>query len=606
MAKPDFLKLTPVTYQNTHEYEPYLPTAFNESLTLLQKVNKVIHEMNKIGKVTNDFVNMWNDLIEWIVGEGLEDMVNDKLDEWLEDGTMDKIINQKLFGELKAKIEELFNIEHAFDIRDIQPQFLMNLGGLRNAVNQSINIHPNTSDVYTTQSDSNTPEGFYLTKMNPNGVYDGAMLFPEAGHGTSIGLDSTNSGEAPYIWFHHLATGKLVRILFQVNKAMKPVDFSGAKDYTPTSLKGKYFSVSYDSYYDYMCFRIEDGNVQVRSRVDLLNGVDKVLFSCYIPETERNEVRPMQGCVSYGQYIYYQSGSSDMGNHMKILKYDGKTGTLAYSHTVTDLLAEEGMYEFRDNFKEPEGLAYFVHPKTGKHSLLFVITSGDGNKRYHMLYAFNQRNASDHWDSVSRLGVQKYAFTHGDGRYFSFPTGITHLDAIIRPGLYYLTGGEADTVRGFPYPTQTTAWEVYVGPLSQTFTQLQKIKRLSVTRRTMEFERVRTFDRDTFTWSGDKWTVIMKGSPHQEYIEAVDWNNKMANIILAGEYYITSGQGVIFTDFDSDNAGWRLIVSSADSSDQIRQTVERNSDTAYQTKTRYVNVDTKTATPWRTIMDVRY
>lgn len=99
------LKLTPVNYQFSVEYEPYLPTAFNESLSLLQKVNKVIHEMNKIGQVTNGFVEMWNKLIEWITNEGLEDTVEKKLDEWLADGTLDKIINQKLFGELYETIE---------------------------------------------------------------------------------------------------------------------------------------------------------------------------------------------------------------------------------------------------------------------------------------------------------------------------------------------------------------------------------------------------------------------------------------------------------------------------------------------------------------------
>ena len=601
MAKPELIPESKITPLFLQRYEHYLPTAFNESMTLLQKVNKVIHELWRIGELTNDMIEKWNEVIRWILNEGLEDAVEDKLDEWLKDGTIDKIINENLFNDLKRMIQELYDRENEFDIRDIQPDFISNLGGLRNAVNQSIHVHPTTLDLYVTQSDSKSPEGFYITKLTPSGHYDSAMLLPEGGHGTSIGIDHSRSGENPYIWTYHLKHRKLVRFSYEDNVVLSDGEVATMTDFTPPSLKDAYFSVSYDPYHDLLCFRIEDGRVQVRKRTDVLNRIDNVLYRCTIPASERNSERPMQGCINYGQYIYYQSGTSAMNNRIKIFKYDGKTGEQLFEHEVNDLVAEQGMYEFRDNFKEPEGMAYYVHPKTKKQSLLFVITSGGGNKRYHMLYAFNQRDAGDHWDSIARLGAQGYAFTRGDGRTLALPEGTTSLDDVTKPGIYYITNGEAQNLHGFPYPLGTAGWELYVSPMNQVFSINQTLKRMSGTRQIKAFERNLAFDRETFRWTAGKWTVHMKGGQNQEYLEASEWGNKLSNVLFAGEYYLTGNQGSEFTDFDHEGAGWRLYVSSADSEGVVRQTAERNSMEHFHYKIRHVDVDTKQATGWKTI-----
>lgn len=98
MAKPDLFPMgtiAPVTFQ---KYERYLPTAFDESLSLLEKVNKIIHYMNEIGEITNDMINRWNEVYTWVMGEGLEGAVTAKLEEWLADGTLSDIINEVLLG----------------------------------------------------------------------------------------------------------------------------------------------------------------------------------------------------------------------------------------------------------------------------------------------------------------------------------------------------------------------------------------------------------------------------------------------------------------------------------------------------------------------------
>ena len=99
--------------------ERYLPTAFDESLTLLQKVNKVIESLNMIienvnlfGEYIDENVNNQNNKIielrddfevlkEWLEGEGLELNTVKVLNEWFDDGRLAQIINNEVL-DMKA------------------------------------------------------------------------------------------------------------------------------------------------------------------------------------------------------------------------------------------------------------------------------------------------------------------------------------------------------------------------------------------------------------------------------------------------------------------------------------------------------------------------
>lgn len=82
------------------KYERYLPTAFDESMTLLQKVNKVIEYLNQTGLLVNDVVEQWNTVMEWVMNDGLIEGVNIKLDEMATDGTLEQLINVDMLGVL--------------------------------------------------------------------------------------------------------------------------------------------------------------------------------------------------------------------------------------------------------------------------------------------------------------------------------------------------------------------------------------------------------------------------------------------------------------------------------------------------------------------------
>ena len=76
------------------EYERYLPSAFDESLSILQKMNKIIFNLNELGRVSDNVVNQWNSLIDWIIGNGLKELVEEELERLINDGKFDDIFNQ--------------------------------------------------------------------------------------------------------------------------------------------------------------------------------------------------------------------------------------------------------------------------------------------------------------------------------------------------------------------------------------------------------------------------------------------------------------------------------------------------------------------------------
>ncbi|QDH50341.1 tail spike protein [Bacillus phage Karezi] len=64
----------------------YLPTAMDESLSLLQKVNMLIQMSNAVNTNFNDIVKKWNELVEWVTGKGLHDELQKIINKMLQDG----------------------------------------------------------------------------------------------------------------------------------------------------------------------------------------------------------------------------------------------------------------------------------------------------------------------------------------------------------------------------------------------------------------------------------------------------------------------------------------------------------------------------------------
>lgn len=120
----NFNKLTPFKFFCLTNF-PFIEEDF-DALTyyqLLCKVveylNKVITSTNSIGTQTEELTNAFNTLEDYVnnyfTNLDVQEEINNKLDKMATDGTLDKIINQEIFGELNDKITNLEN-----DINDIE------------------------------------------------------------------------------------------------------------------------------------------------------------------------------------------------------------------------------------------------------------------------------------------------------------------------------------------------------------------------------------------------------------------------------------------------------------------------------------------------------
>jgi len=102
MAKPELLPVAQLRELYIQQYDTALPTAFDESLTILEKINKMILRMHELGELTNEVAIKWNELIEWIVNDGLTDLVTGTLESWYTEGRFADLVIQ-IIDELKEQ-----------------------------------------------------------------------------------------------------------------------------------------------------------------------------------------------------------------------------------------------------------------------------------------------------------------------------------------------------------------------------------------------------------------------------------------------------------------------------------------------------------------------
>lgn len=101
--KPTLIRTMNLPPLLNQKYTRYLPTAFDDSLTILEKLNNMLGYLNEANVVTNEMIDKWNEVYEWVTNDGLRDSLEITLDDWLQIGKLATIINQTILGS-KAKI----------------------------------------------------------------------------------------------------------------------------------------------------------------------------------------------------------------------------------------------------------------------------------------------------------------------------------------------------------------------------------------------------------------------------------------------------------------------------------------------------------------------
>lgn len=126
-------------------YDRYLPNAFNETLSLLEKVNKIVHHMNESNQLSNELIEKWNELVEWVNGEEFLQSVDQKINEMLNDGTLIDKINEELLVDIRK------------DLTNLSTVISKNKSDIEFSVNQvNEDVSSNTQRIETVETKTNT------------------------------------------------------------------------------------------------------------------------------------------------------------------------------------------------------------------------------------------------------------------------------------------------------------------------------------------------------------------------------------------------------------------------------------------------------------------
>ena len=109
----------------------------------VEKINLIIEHFNVLEYNCNKSIEDFSEKIEYYLNNGMIDEVDKKLDQFTQDGTFDKLINEKLFNEINGKIEEVKN-----DLADFKQMYNENKNATDNVIQMlSSAINNNTSRI---------------------------------------------------------------------------------------------------------------------------------------------------------------------------------------------------------------------------------------------------------------------------------------------------------------------------------------------------------------------------------------------------------------------------------------------------------------------------
>jgi hypothetical protein len=110
MEKPIITNFQTLGTLLIQRYERYIPNAFDESMSLVQKVNKVIMYLDQIGELTNDVVDQWNKVVEWLLEDGLTDAVETAFENLANSGEFVELVQDALDKLVSETSEHLHDI----------------------------------------------------------------------------------------------------------------------------------------------------------------------------------------------------------------------------------------------------------------------------------------------------------------------------------------------------------------------------------------------------------------------------------------------------------------------------------------------------------------
>ena len=96
---------------------------------ICEKINLLINHFNLLEYNTNEVIKEFSDKVEYYLNNGMIEEVCRKLDEFAENGTLDTIINNHIFGEIKNQIQDIKT-----DISDFKQTYIDNKNNTDNII----------------------------------------------------------------------------------------------------------------------------------------------------------------------------------------------------------------------------------------------------------------------------------------------------------------------------------------------------------------------------------------------------------------------------------------------------------------------------------------
>jgi hypothetical protein len=90
---------------NFRDYRNYLPTAYDDSLSMQESLLQVLNFCNEIGLLNQNMSDNWNMLLGWIKTNGIDDAVTAQLNAWVVDGTFEKILDKTSLDTIKKNLQ---------------------------------------------------------------------------------------------------------------------------------------------------------------------------------------------------------------------------------------------------------------------------------------------------------------------------------------------------------------------------------------------------------------------------------------------------------------------------------------------------------------------
>lgn len=353
----------------------------------------------------------------------------------------------------------------------LTPQFVAELHPVAHQVQQTATKDSTDGTWYLSQAVGGGPaqQDAYVSRMNDQGQFLGAVICKYAGHGTVLGLQHIQG--VTYVWLAwstvdangNTTSWDTVRFPWPsaasngatVTKNKTDADVEVISNFSG----GGYTLAVIDEVADRVVFRRAAGtlleNYTLYKLSDVEAGVEAPIYPTPvgpISNDPANGGSTMQGFTFLGDTLYRYSGANTMTNGVpteppKIWAYDFATGDLMYTRTFPQIGQEpDGTWD--GGYLEPEGVSIYRSPN-GRLALMMGVTVGAQGWRRYKQYALAEgdmagsmigreteflnsrlRNVSD-----GMIGRLTGGGTNGVAR---IPNGETKIQNLTKPGWYYL------------------------------------------------------------------------------------------------------------------------------------------------------------------------